>query len=262
MIDADASSETGVERIPTVPLVEEDDHGRAGRPEMLNRFSETQLCNAAVAVAVANKLPIPFFTKLIHHESGFRPNVVSRVGAQGIAQFMPKTAASRGLANPFEPIRALNASAKFLTELVHKFGNLGLAAAAYNAGPGRVQEWLAKRGTLPIETKRYVHSITGHAAEVWAAAKLDREVSIQSEWSCWAPAEPGPHARNDHAKEVEAIGSTDYRFVRANLGPTPMRFARSGSHSATKIKRGVGTAPNGRPIGSRGSGKGSPEDPW
>ena len=262
VIDAGASLETRVEQIPTLPVVE--DRGRFGigpSTGTLHEFSKTELCEAAVAVAVANGLPIPFFTKLIQHESGFRPNVVSRAGAQGIAQFMPRTAASRGLTNPFEPIRALNASAKFLTELLTKFGNLGLAAAAYNAGPRRVQQWMAKRGTLPTETKRYVHGITGLAAESWAAAKLDREVSLQSEWSCSAPAKGG-RARIDDANEVQAIGSTA-AFDQTNLRHVAMRFTRSGAQGTNKlIGRRVGTAPNGRPIGSRGSGKGSPEDPW
>ena len=259
--DANASLETRVELIPAMPVVEDGGPVGAGRAEMLRGFSKAELCDAAVAVAVANGLPIPFFTKLIRQESGFRPHVVSRVGAQGIAQFMPKTAASRGLPNPFEPIRALNASAKLLTELVHQFGNLGLAAAAYNAGPRRVREWMAKRGTLPTETKRYVHSITGRAAEAWAAAKLDQEVSFQSDWSCWAPAKLGDRVRIDDTKELHR--STADALDRTNLRPVAMRFTRSGAQGLTKlVKRSVGTAPNGRPIGSRGSGKGSPEDPW
>jgi soluble lytic murein transglycosylase-like protein len=126
-LEEPARPTTGAPKLPHVPL------------------SRIELCEAAVAVAKANSLPVGFFTRLIHQESGFRPNAVSPVGAQGIAQFMPRTASSRALANPFEPIGALAASAKFLIELADQFGNLGLAAAAYNAGPGRVQEWLAKR---------------------------------------------------------------------------------------------------------------------
>ena len=67
--------------------------------------------------------------------------------AQGIAQFMPGTANERGLLDPFNPVQALPKSAEFLSELRNQFGNLGLAAAAYNAGPRRVQEWLAGSGT-------------------------------------------------------------------------------------------------------------------
>ena len=80
---------------------------------------------------------------------------------------MPRVAASYGLANPFDPIAALTASGKLLAELVDQFGNLGLAAAAYNAGPKRVQDWIARKRGLPAETRNYVQSITGRAAEHW-----------------------------------------------------------------------------------------------
>jgi membrane-bound lytic murein transglycosylase B len=97
--------------------------------------------------------------------------VVSRAGAQGIAQFMPETAATVGLDNPFDPLQAIAASARLLRNLVKQFGNLGLAAAAYNAGPRRIQDWLARKGKLPEETQHYVKTITGRPAETWKAAK-------------------------------------------------------------------------------------------
>ena len=74
----------------------------------------------------------------------------------------------RGLSNPFDVIAALKASASYLRDLRDRFGNLGLAAAAYNAGPQRVQDWLAARGGLPKETRRYVEIVTGHSAEEWS----------------------------------------------------------------------------------------------
>jgi hypothetical protein len=137
-------------------------------PQSLTR---SELCRTAVAVAAANNLPVIFFINLIHQESGFKPHVVSPAGAEGIAQFMPRVAASYGLADSFEPIAALTASGKLLAELVTQFGNLGLAAAAYNAGPRRVQDWMAKRGRLPEETRNYVRNITGQPAERWARVK-------------------------------------------------------------------------------------------
>jgi hypothetical protein len=134
-------------------------------------FSRRELCSTAASVAQANELPVPFFTNLIWQESGFKPRAVSPVGAQGIAQFMPRTAAAYGLENPFDPIHALAVSGKFLRELLGQFGNLGLAAAAYNAGPKRVGDWLARRGKLPAETRHYVHTITGRPADQWANAR-------------------------------------------------------------------------------------------
>ena len=72
-------------------------------------------------------------------ESGFDPNVVSSAGAQGIAQFMPGTAAAYGLRNPFDPFQAIDAQAHLMSDLLKQFGGKpALALAAYNAGPGAV----------------------------------------------------------------------------------------------------------------------------
>jgi hypothetical protein len=132
------------------------------------------MCSAIAAAARANELPAPFFANLIWQESGFQPTVVSPAGAQGVAQFMPETAKEYGLVNPFDPVHALHAAGKFLRKLQAQFGNLGLAAAAYNAGPGRVLDWIARRRTLPGETRNYVVRITGRAAERWTSAKFTR----------------------------------------------------------------------------------------
>ncbi len=129
------------------------------------------LCRVIGQAAGRSGLPVAFLTRLIWQESSFRPNVVSPAGAQGIAQFMPGTAFERGLADPFDPEQAIPASAAFLGDLVRQFGNVGLAAAAYNGGPARVTAWLAGKGGLPFETQDYVQRITGRSADDWAAAK-------------------------------------------------------------------------------------------
>jgi hypothetical protein len=133
-------------------------------------------CQALVDAAAAHNLPLDFFVRLIRQESNFDPSSVSHKGAQGIAQFMPGTARWRGLADPFEPQQALQESARWLRELREQFGNLGLAAAAYNAGPRRVQEWLGGRGNLPGETRAYVRIITGRSAEEWARGNIVDEL--------------------------------------------------------------------------------------
>lgn len=132
------------------------------------RLSREETCRHITSAAQAYRLPVNFFSRLIWQESEFDPNSVSRAGAKGIAQFMPETAALVGLANPFDPVMSLSASAQFLHTLLEQFGNLGLAAAAYNAGPGRVMNWIArKEKQLPAETRHYVITITGHSAEEW-----------------------------------------------------------------------------------------------
>jgi hypothetical protein len=126
------------------------------------------ICRLIETSAEARALPVGFLTRLIWRESSFRLDVVSHAGAQGIAQFMPGTARERGLADPFDPEAAIPASAALLADLRRQFGNLGLAAAAYNAGPERVRQWLAGRSGLPAETVAYVARITGRPAEDWA----------------------------------------------------------------------------------------------
>src|SRR5262245_6472936 len=123
------------------------------------------LCLMIESAARAQNLPLEFFARVIWQESRFQADVVgprTRSGdrAQGIAQFMPRTAAERGLLDPFDPVQALPKSAEFLRELADQFGNLGLAAAAYNAGPGRLREFLSGRRPLPAETRHYVLAIT------------------------------------------------------------------------------------------------------
>jgi Transglycosylase SLT domain/SPOR domain len=130
--------------------------------------SVASICDALAAAAAENDLPVDFFARLIWQESRFDPTAVSRAGAQGVAQFMPATASRRGLADPFDPNEAIAQSAKLLRDLRREFGNLGLAAAAYNAGPGRVRDWLAGRRGLPRETDAYVRIITGQSPEQWA----------------------------------------------------------------------------------------------
>jgi Transglycosylase SLT domain/SPOR domain len=142
------------------------------------RDSDTReaICLMIESAAKANDLPLEFFARVIWQESRFQSDAVgpmTRSGqrAQGIAQFMPGTADERRLLDPFDPVQALPKSAEFLSDLRNQFGNLGLAAAAYNAGPRRVQEWLAGTGAMPQETRNYVAAITGSTVDDWAAAR-------------------------------------------------------------------------------------------
>ncbi len=140
--------------------------------------SQRSICMLLESAARTHGLPLEYFARVIWQESRFRPDAVGPVTrsgrrAQGIAQFMPGTAAERNLLNPFDPIQALPKSAEFLRELHGEFGNLGLAAAAYNAGPRRVREWLTGTGYMPSETRAYVQAITGASVEHWAKANAN-----------------------------------------------------------------------------------------
>jgi Transglycosylase SLT domain len=113
----------------------------AARPPVEKPSVAEMLCSIVLTEARKQGLPESFFTRLIWRESLFDPKAVSPKGAQGIAQFMPGTARDRGLADPFLAGQALAASAHLLSDLRATFGNLGLAAAAYNAGADRVRNY-------------------------------------------------------------------------------------------------------------------------
>jgi hypothetical protein len=169
--EATGEASTPTRSQPDVPIADD----KAGPP------TRGEICQMIERAAQEEALPPEFFARLIWQESRFDPFAVSPVGARGIAQFMPRTANGRGLADPFDALPALFESAEYLAELRKQFGNLGLAAAAYNAGPRRVQDWLAKRGGMSSETRNYVHLITGHPIETWAADEppLPQEIAAE-----------------------------------------------------------------------------------
>ncbi|MER8862764.1 lytic transglycosylase domain-containing protein [Mesorhizobium sp. M0751] len=141
------------------------DPPRPAKQKLIDR-----VCDLIETHADQNGLPRDFFARLIWKESRFDPNAVSPVGAEGIAQFMPGTAKMRGLANSFDIEQAIPASAKYLAEMKSGFGNLGLAAAAYNAGESRVTRWLNSGGFLPLETESYVLDVMGEPADKFTDA--------------------------------------------------------------------------------------------
>lgn len=168
---------------------------------------EQALCRLIETSAQAHQIPNEFLTKLIWQESSFRPHVTSSAGAQGVAQFMPGTARERGLEDPFDPEQAIPKAAELILELSRRFGNLGLAAAAYNGGPARVAAWLAGEGGLPAETRNYVFAITGRSVDAWAA-------DLKSEEMPQAKGEADPPEQNC-LQVVAALRQTDGGMLAA-----------------------------------------------
>jgi Transglycosylase SLT domain/SPOR domain len=153
-----------------------------------SRQVQQSVCLLVESAAQTHGLPVEFFVRLIWQESRFKPAAVgplTRSGrrALGIAQFMPATAAERNLLDPLNPIEALPKAAEFLKDLRDQFGNLGLAAAAYNAGPGRVRAWMTGAGSIPAQTRSYVWAITGSSVDEWATGR-DVKAKTESGFSC------------------------------------------------------------------------------
>lgn len=206
---------------------------------VVHRIPLDEFCDMIISSARANDLPIVFFTNLIWQESRFNPNSVSHTGAQGVAQFMPETAAANGLDNPFNPFQAVPASARLLRQLQEQFGNVGLAAAAYNAGPGRVIKWLAKHASLPRETRAYVATITGRPAEQWRAAEPTMSFRPARDLPCsrtpaFAELQEAQIEPASEPAPANAAKSVPTRVIAARIGPAKPR-ARLAVHGTVKI---------------------------
>lgn len=101
-------------------------------------------------------------SNLFNAESGGDPNAVSSVGAQGLGQLMPGTARDMGVTDPFNPIQNAEGSAKYLSQMLNRYGNLEDAAAAYNWGPGKMDKYIAggRTGNMPQETRNFITKVT------------------------------------------------------------------------------------------------------
>ena len=121
----------------------------------------------------------------------------------------------------------------FLRRLQAQFGNLGLAAAAYNAGPGRVSDWMAKRGGLPGETRTYVTRITGRQAEQWTSSEFVRDPE--------ATLMPAKAPCVEVAEAVEAQGKI-VRVVEADVGACRRHQGAAARQSERRQVRRSGVA--------------------
>lgn len=183
----------------------------AASPEAATETVEQALCRLIESSATARGLPVSFLTRLIWRESSFRLGALSPAGAQGVAQFMPGTARERGLLDPFDPEQAIPHAAHLLADLKRRFGNLGLAAAAYNGGAQRVTNWLAGSGGLPAEP---APTCSGSPAAQWrigAAAQAPRQTHQRpsARTSSTNTGKPAEEPQKGKPTAAEAVGPTD-----------------------------------------------------
>ncbi len=127
-------------------------------PGGVHAMPASQLQNIVRTYAQANSVDPKLVASVIDAESHGDPNAVSRVGAQGLMQLMPGTASMYRVANPFDPYMNVDGGTRYLRDLLKRYkGNVRLAVAAYNAGPGAVD---AAHGIPPFaETRAYVDRV-------------------------------------------------------------------------------------------------------
>jgi hypothetical protein len=258
-------SQIGSSTPPSPEIVPARDAG--SRPDLQVSDLRDSVCLMIEAAARAHDLPLEFFARVIWQESRFHPDTVGprrRNGqsAQGIAQFMPSTAAEKGLLDPFDPVQALPKAAQFLRELKDQFGNLGLAAAAYNAGPSRVRGWLAGARMLSVETRNYVAAVTGIPAEEWAKTNAHKPAAKTSPNCAELMAlvqQPVPPQRPPMSSHGEPAQSHNARLaenerIGAPLGPSRGDLATP-RHKAPSLRGDMGeqpASPQGSGVSSNG----------
>jgi soluble lytic murein transglycosylase-like protein len=167
----------------------------AAKPQNLNDVINT--------ISDRHHLDPDLISSVIHAESGFNPRAVSPKGARGLMQLMPQTASKLGVANSFDPGANVEGGTRYLSELLEKYNfDLIKALAAYNAGPGRVEQY---RGVPPYyETRAYVAKIVrdfnrkklAERKAAAAAAKLNKKVVKPATTVKQAAATPAPAAQS------------------------------------------------------------------
>lgn len=134
------------ENVPGPPKVKPSDDAQ---------LTPTAMRELLTRAGSQHDLDVDLLASVVRAESGGNPKAVSRAGAQGLMQLMPKTAADLGVGNSFAPGENINGGTAYLDVLLKKYhDNLALALAAYNAGPQAVERW---HGIPPYrETRAYV----------------------------------------------------------------------------------------------------------
>lgn len=150
------------------------------------------------AASEAYGVPVNLLKAVAKAESAFDPTAVSHCGAQGVMQLMPATAQAMGVTDAFDPAQNIMGGAKYLSQMLDTFdGDVSLAVAAYNAGPGAVK----KHGGIPYEsTRNYVNKVLDYAG---GEISIDRTAGGGS-----LPSLNGPLSQEDVAGLLLQINQT------------------------------------------------------
>ncbi|MXO71814.1 transglycosylase SLT domain-containing protein [Altererythrobacter buctensis] len=148
----------------TAGLQSQFDHHISQRDRASSNFRRATYLGHVRAAEARHALPAGLLDALVWTESRYNPTAVSKAGAAGLGQLMPGTARDLGVANRFDPVANVNGAARYLRQMLDKFGVVQLALAAYNAGPRAVER--ARGIPRNRETPTYVRSVV----QRWRAA--------------------------------------------------------------------------------------------
>lgn len=208
--------------------------------------------------ALENGLDPALVRAVVKVESDFNPRCVSRAGAQGLMQLMPVTAKEVGCDDPFDPAKNLRGGSRYLRKMIDRFGDLDLALAAYNAGPGRVER--AGRKIPEIrETVNYVKKVNHYFGRFRAVApptvtrttdlrrqavaqyrrgRVERAIELFREVTRVEPSDPVAHFNLGYLYSREGYYQKAIRMYRAALALDPYMSVAWYNLAVTLERRG------------------------
>jgi len=166
--DNDKSAMNAANALTQLALYRTPESGFSGLASAMNFSASGHYASLIQAASAKYGVDSGLIQSVIEVESSFRPDAVSSAGAKGLMQLMDGTARGLGVTNSFDPEQNINGGTRYLSLLLNKYeGNVGVALAAYNAGPGRIdslgiktdEQLQANMESLPKETQRYITKV-------------------------------------------------------------------------------------------------------